>query len=50
MRLLVRPVVEARKGSGVAEGLLSGEGEHFLGWDMHVGNEGMYAISLIWHL
>jgi hypothetical protein len=27
------------KGSGAAEGLLSREGEHFLGWDMNVGNE-----------
>jgi len=31
MRLPVRPVVEAQKGSGVAEGLLSREGAHFLG-------------------
>jgi hypothetical protein len=29
------------KGSGAAEGLLSREGAHFLGWDMHVGNEGL---------
>jgi hypothetical protein len=27
------------KGSGAAEGLLSREGAHFLGWDKHVGNE-----------
>jgi hypothetical protein len=31
LRLPVRPVVEARKGSGVAEGLLIREGAHFLG-------------------
>jgi hypothetical protein len=41
LRLPVRPVAEARKGSGVAEGLLSREGAHFMGWDMHVGNEGL---------
>ena len=39
LRLLVQPIVEARKGSGVVEGLLSREGAHFLGWDRHVGNE-----------
>jgi len=27
------------KGSGAAEGLLSREGAHFLGWDKNVGNE-----------
>ena len=31
LRLPVRTVVEARKGSGVAKGLLSREGAHFLG-------------------
>jgi hypothetical protein len=41
LRLPVWPVVEARKGSGVVEGLLSREGAHFLGWDIHVGNEAM---------
>jgi hypothetical protein len=41
LRLPVWPIDEARKGSGVAEGLLRREGEHFLGWDMHVGNEGL---------
>ena len=40
LRILVWPVVEAQKGSGVAEGLLRREGAHFLGWDMHAGNEG----------
>jgi hypothetical protein len=30
LRLLVQPVVEARKRSGAAEGLLSREGAHFL--------------------
>jgi hypothetical protein len=35
--LLLKP----RKGSGVAEGLLRREGAHFLGWDRHVGNEGL---------
>jgi hypothetical protein len=41
LRLLVRPFVEAQKGSGAAEGLLRREGEHSLGWDKHVGNEGL---------
>jgi hypothetical protein len=41
LRLFVQPVVEARKGSGAAKGLLSREGAHFLGWDRHVGNEGL---------
>jgi hypothetical protein len=41
LRLLVWVVVEARKGSGAAKGLLSREGAHFLGWDRHVGNEGL---------
>ena len=41
LRLPVRHVVEARKGSGAAEGLLSREGVYFLGWDRRVGNEGM---------
>ena len=31
LRLFVRPVVEAQKGSGLAEGLLNREGAHFLG-------------------
>jgi hypothetical protein len=38
LRLPIQPVVEAQKGSGVAKGLLSREGEHFLGgtgmWEM----------------
>jgi hypothetical protein len=29
------------KGSGAVEGLLRREGAHFLGWDRHVGNEGL---------
>jgi hypothetical protein len=41
LRLLVWPVAEARKESGATEGLLSREGAHFLGWDKHVGNEGL---------
>jgi hypothetical protein len=41
LRLPVQPIVEAQKGSGVVEGLLSREEAHFLGWDMHVGNEGL---------
>jgi hypothetical protein len=41
LRLLVPHVVEAQKGSGAAEGLLRREGAHFLGWDKHVGNEGL---------
>jgi len=36
-RLLLKP----RKGSGAAEGMLSREGTHFLGWDRHVGDEGI---------
>jgi hypothetical protein len=40
-RLPVRPIAEAQKGSGAAKGLLSREGAHFLGWDRHVGNEGL---------
>jgi hypothetical protein len=39
LRLPVRPVAEAQKGSGAVEGLLRREGAHFLGWDRHVGNE-----------
>ena len=39
LRLPVHPVAEAQKGSGAAEGLLSREGAHFLGWDRHVGSE-----------
>jgi hypothetical protein len=39
--LPARPVVEARKGSGAIEGLLSIEGAHFSGWDRHVRNEGL---------
>jgi hypothetical protein len=31
LRLPVRPVAEAQKGSGAAEGLLRREGAHFLG-------------------
>jgi hypothetical protein len=31
LRLFVRPVAEAWKGSGAVEGLLSREGAHFLG-------------------
>jgi hypothetical protein len=41
IRLPVRPIVEARKGSGAAEGLLRREGAHLLGWARHVGNEGL---------
>jgi hypothetical protein len=41
LRLPVQPIVETWKGSGVVEGLLSREGVHFLGWDMHVGNDGL---------
>jgi hypothetical protein len=41
LRLPFQPVVEALRGSGVAEGMLSREGAHFLGWDKHVGNEGL---------
>jgi hypothetical protein len=29
------------KGSGVDEGISSREGAHSLGWDKHVGNEGL---------
>jgi hypothetical protein len=31
LRLPFQPVVEAQKGSGAAEGLLSREGAHFMG-------------------
>jgi hypothetical protein len=41
LRLLVRLVIEAQKGSGTVEGLFRKEGEHFLGLDRHVGNEGL---------
>ena len=41
LRLHVHHVVEAHKGSGAAEGLLSIEEADFLGWDRHVGNEGL---------
>jgi hypothetical protein len=44
--LHVWPIAEAQKGIGATEGLLIREGAHFLGWDMHVGNEGMWAVSL----
>jgi hypothetical protein len=41
LRLPIWPVVEAWKGSGATEGLLRREWAHFLGWDKHVGNEGL---------
>ena len=41
LRFPVRPIVEAWKGSGEVEGLLSREGAHFLGRERHVGNEGL---------
>jgi hypothetical protein len=41
LKLTVWPVVEAQKGSATVEGMLSKEGAHFLGWDKHVGNEGL---------
>jgi hypothetical protein len=41
LRLPVWPVAEAYKRSGVAKGILSREGAHFLGWDRHVGKEGL---------
>jgi hypothetical protein len=41
LRLPVRPIAEAQNGSGAVKGLLRREGEHFLGWDRHVGNEGL---------
>jgi hypothetical protein len=39
LRLSFRHVIEALEGKWEIEGLLSKEGEHFLGWDRHVGNE-----------
>jgi hypothetical protein len=39
LRLLFDLLLKPWKGSGAAEGLLSREGAHFLGWDRHVGNE-----------
>jgi hypothetical protein len=50
LRLHVRPVVEARKGSGVVKGLLSREGAHFLGWNRDVENDGLWVVSLSGHL
>ena len=41
LRLPVRLVAEAQKGSEAVEGLLSKEGAHFLWCDRHVGNEGL---------
>jgi hypothetical protein len=41
LRLPLRPVSEAEKGSGATKGLLSREGEHFLGWDRNVGTTGL---------
>jgi hypothetical protein len=41
LRLPVGLLLKPWKGSGAAEGLLSREGAHFLGWDRHVGNEGL---------
>jgi hypothetical protein len=41
LRLPIRHVVEAQKGSGEAKGLLSRGEAHFRGWDRHVGNEGL---------
>jgi hypothetical protein len=41
LRLPIQLVVEAQKGSGATEGLLSKEGAHLLGWDMNLGNEGL---------
>jgi hypothetical protein len=41
LTLPIQPVVEARKGSGAAEGLLTREEAHFLGWEGNVGNEGL---------
>jgi hypothetical protein len=39
----VRPIVgNPRKGSGVAEGQLNKEGEHFLGFYRYMGNEGLW--------
>jgi hypothetical protein len=44
LRLLVRPVVEVRKGSGASKGLFSREGAHFLGG---TGMWGMRDYSLL---
>jgi hypothetical protein len=41
LRLPIWPIVEALKRKWGSEGLLSREGAHFLGWDRHVGNEGL---------
>jgi hypothetical protein len=41
MRLHVWPIVEALEGKWEAKGFFSREGAHFLGWDRHVGNEGL---------
>jgi hypothetical protein len=39
LRIPVQPVVEALEGKWTADGLLREKVAHFLGWDMHVGNE-----------
>jgi hypothetical protein len=41
LRLLVWPTTKPHKESGEVEGLLRREGAHFLGWERHVGNEGL---------
>jgi hypothetical protein len=38
------------KGSGIVEGLLRREGEKFMGWDRHVGNERLEVVSVNWPL
>jgi hypothetical protein len=43
-------LLKSQKGSGVAKGLLSREGAHFLGWDMNMENEGLQAVILSCHL
>jgi hypothetical protein len=41
LRLHIQPIAKSHKGSGAIEGLLNREGAHFLGWDKHVGDEGI---------
>jgi len=38
LRIPLWPISQAWKGSGIAEGLLSREGENFLGWNINMGN------------
>jgi hypothetical protein len=56
-RLVVMPMINSSLGERIVgnlfpkgDKLLRREGAHFLGWDKHVGNEGLQVVSLSWHL